>query len=103
MPRIPLYDGAPSGCVVKVSRLRDFASRASVWTAPEVLSITTDPPGGDTRDAYRIGVRDLRFLASGDVSLAWWRSATYYSSPNDWELWLQTLSGGSEQAAAGIP
>ena len=90
VPRIPLYDGAPSGCVVKVSRLRDFASRASVWTAPEVLSITTDPPGATTRDEYRIGVRDLRFLASGDVSLAWWRSATFSS---DWELWLQTLSG----------
>ena len=75
---------------MKVSRLRDFASPASVWTAPEVLSITTDPPGANTRDEYRIGVCDLRFLASGDVSLAWWRTATYSS---DWELWLQTLTG----------
>ena len=90
VPRIPLYDGLAGLCVVKASRLADFASTASQWTAPQPLSPGGTTPDADTRDEYRVGVRDLRFLASGDVSLAWWRSATYSS---DWELWLQTLTG----------
>ncbi len=90
VPRIPLYDGLAGLCVVKASRLADFASTASQWTAPQPLSPGGTTPDADTRDEYRVGVRDLRFLASGDVYLAWWRSATYSS---DWELWLQTLTG----------
>ncbi len=88
IPRIPIYEGYPSRCVIKASRLRDFGSPDSAWTTPEVLSMGPSPPDVETRDEHRIGVRDLKFLANGDAYLAWWRSATYTT---DWELWLQSL------------